>query len=287
MIQPQNCPEDVQQFCQLLRLDPDRRFLLKPAEPGRCCLLLLSLPAGTGQPPESWPSLELCFSFALDPINRELGVADGYRTSAWLAAWGLSFPPSAVSVGVPCSGWCDSWVAPSSIQAAPMPCVIAAPSPERGGSCSLPSPRPVELLTLLPHSGEPQSCWGSRQAVLGHLAPVLALRITESQNVQGWKGPLWVTQSNPTAEAGSPTAGCTGPCPGRSGIPPEKETPQPLSSLFQCSIRALHAALPYRHIPPCPVAAALHHPTPGHPLPGHLLRAATLLLRALVLLLYE
>ena len=34
---------------------------------------------------------------------------------------------------------------------------------------------------------------------------------TESQNVQGWKGPLWVIQSNPPAEAGSPTAGCTGP----------------------------------------------------------------------------
>ncbi|XP_021269649.1 NADPH-dependent diflavin oxidoreductase 1 isoform X2 [Numida meleagris] len=33
MIQPQNCPEDVQQFCQLLRLDPDKCFLLKPVEP--------------------------------------------------------------------------------------------------------------------------------------------------------------------------------------------------------------------------------------------------------------
>jgi len=32
----------------------------------------------------------------------------------------------------------------------------------------------------------------------------------------------------PPAEAGSPRAGCTGPCPGRSGISPEKETPQPL-----------------------------------------------------------
>ncbi|XP_025962039.2 NADPH-dependent diflavin oxidoreductase 1 isoform X1 [Dromaius novaehollandiae] len=34
MIQPQNSPEDVQQFCQLLRLDPDRHFVLKPSEPG-------------------------------------------------------------------------------------------------------------------------------------------------------------------------------------------------------------------------------------------------------------
>ena len=39
---------------------------------------------------------------------------------------------------------------------------------------------------------------------------------TESQNGRGWKGPLWVTQPNPHAETGSPTAGCRGPCPGRS-----------------------------------------------------------------------
>ena len=31
----------------------------------------------------------------------------------------------------------------------------------------------------------------------------------------------------PPAEAGSPTAGCTGPCPGGAWISPEKETPQP------------------------------------------------------------
>jgi len=34
---------------------------------------------------------------------------------------------------------------------------------------------------------------------------------TESQNVRGWKGPLWVIWSNPHAEAGSPTAGRRGP----------------------------------------------------------------------------
>lgn len=101
MIQPQNCPDDVQQFCQLLRLDPDRRFLLKPTEPSRSCLLLHSLPAAVGQPPELWPSLELCFSFALGTGNRELGVADGYRTSACLTARRLSFPPSALCVWIP------------------------------------------------------------------------------------------------------------------------------------------------------------------------------------------
>jgi len=41
-------------------------------------------------------------------------------------------------------------------------------------------------------------------------------RITESQNSRGWKGPLWVIWSSPSAGAGSPTAGCTGPCPGRA-----------------------------------------------------------------------
>lgn len=57
MIQPQNCPEDVQQFCQLLRLDPDRRFVLKPTEPGRSYPLLLSVPAGMRQPlSPAWPS---------------------------------------------------------------------------------------------------------------------------------------------------------------------------------------------------------------------------------------
>uniref|UniRef100_A0A8C6K2Q6 NADPH-dependent diflavin oxidoreductase 1 n=1 Tax=Melopsittacus undulatus TaxID=13146 RepID=A0A8C6K2Q6_MELUD len=39
MVQPQNCPEDVQQFCQLLCLDPDRHFLLKPTEPALPALL--------------------------------------------------------------------------------------------------------------------------------------------------------------------------------------------------------------------------------------------------------
>ena len=54
-------------------------------------------------------------------------------------------------------------------------------------------------------------------------------KVTESQSQhgRGWQGPLWVTQSNPPAKAGSPTAGCTGPCPGGAGISPEKETPQP------------------------------------------------------------
>jgi len=69
------------------------------------------------------------------------------------------------------------------------------------------------LCTIIQHRGA-RNAW--RQSV------------TESQNhrmVGVGKGPLWVTQSNPPAEAGSPTAGCRGPCPGGSGISPEKETP--------------------------------------------------------------
>jgi len=33
--------------------------------------------------------------------------------------------------------------------------------------------------------------------------------------------------ATPLTEAGSPRAGCTGPCPGGAGISPEKDTPQP------------------------------------------------------------
>ena len=54
--------------------------------------------------------------------------------------------------------------------------------------------------------------------------------ITESQNhrIVGVGRDLCGSSSPTTpAEAGSPTAGCTGPCPGGSWISPEKETPQP------------------------------------------------------------
>lgn len=56
MIQPQNCLEDVQQFCQLLCLEPHRRFVLEPMEPGRSCLLLLTPPTDTGHPLSSGPA---------------------------------------------------------------------------------------------------------------------------------------------------------------------------------------------------------------------------------------
>ena len=49
-------------------------------------------------------------------------------------------------------------------------------------------------------------------------------RITECSELEGTSVGHPV---QPPAQAGSPTAGCTGPCPGGSGISPEKETPQP------------------------------------------------------------
>lgn len=67
MIQPRNSPEDVQQFCQLLRLDPDRRFVLKPSEPGMpCSLLFLSVPAWMGPTAQQFhSSSNLGFHFTL------------------------------------------------------------------------------------------------------------------------------------------------------------------------------------------------------------------------------
>ena len=66
-----------------------------------------------------------------------------------------------------------------------------------------------------------QLCWSSAgnvcQDAWQPLVGAVGLReITELQNGGGWKGPLWVTKSNPPAKAGSPTAGCTGRCPGGS-----------------------------------------------------------------------
>lgn len=49
------------------------------------------------------------------------------------------------------------------------------------------------------------------------------------------EGALEISQPNLLLKK-FPTAGSTGKCPGGSCIPPEKETPQPLGSPFQCSI---------------------------------------------------
>ncbi|XP_078498271.1 NADPH-dependent diflavin oxidoreductase 1 [Lissotriton helveticus] len=44
MIQPQNPPGDVEQFCRLLRLDPNRKFLLKPNDAGTSLPIYLPQP---------------------------------------------------------------------------------------------------------------------------------------------------------------------------------------------------------------------------------------------------
>ena len=72
--------------------------------------------------------------------------------------------------------------------------------------------KPPELIEPI---ALPKSAAGPASSLTSFLYAVVSEsqnhRITESQNGRGWKGPLWVTQSNPPAEAGSPTAGCTGP----------------------------------------------------------------------------
>lgn len=135
MIQPQNCPEDVQQFCQLLRLEPHRRFVLEPTEPGRSCLLLLPFPAETGHPLSSGPA----WSSALPLLQTWLAVLDGHRTPACLAVQRLSFPP-VLCVWILCraSGTGRHPAVPGCTWAL----CLGSPSTEWGGSCSLLSPRP-------------------------------------------------------------------------------------------------------------------------------------------------
>jgi len=56
----------------------------------------------------------------------------------------------------------------------------------------------------------------ARVCTATHLQPADKVTVLghKVQNGRGWKGPLWVIQSNPPAESGSPTAGCIGPRPG-------------------------------------------------------------------------
>jgi len=57
---------------------------------------------------------------------------------------------------------------------------------------------------------------GMKKPNLSEPRIAVAEGFTESQNGQDWKGPVWSIWSNPPAEAGSPTAGCTGPRTGGS-----------------------------------------------------------------------
>lgn len=52
------------------------------------------------------------------------------------------------------------------------------------------------------------------QVRLQNLQEFIKIKFTEPQNGYGWKRPLEITWSNPSAQAGAPRAGCPGPRPG-------------------------------------------------------------------------
>ena len=143
---------------------------------------------------KSLTSRSLSFHIGMHPLTLILWAFQHFTSRreccVYLRAFLLSTPTS-------------TSLAPSSVAARADP-----PAPHRLHS--------LELESLLPSAPSPQ--W---------LQLPWCCRITESQHGRGWKGPLWVIQSNPPAEAGSPRTGCTGPPPGGSWISPEKETPQP------------------------------------------------------------
>lgn len=84
---------------------------------------------------------------------------------------------------------------------------------------------------------------------MNHTTEIAGLRITETQNGWGRKGYLEVIRSNPLAQARTPRAGCTGPCPGSFQRCPRMETLQPLwaPSLAKKCIPVFRWNLP-RHV---------------------------------------
>ena len=89
------------------------------------------------------------------------------------------------------------------------------------------------LLRLPPASGVDVVIW------LFHLEG-LAAGQKETHRITEWRGLEGTSVGHPVqppAQAGSPRAGCTGPCPGGSGISPEKgDSTASLGSLVQCSV---------------------------------------------------
>jgi len=106
-------------------------------------------------------------------------------------------------------------------------------------------------------------------------------RITESQNGRDGKGPLGIIYSKLLAEAGLPTAGCTGPRLGGFWISPEKENPQHVwaarssalspsegRSSSSCSDRTSYASVCACFPLPCcwaPLKGVWPHPLDTHP----------------------
>ena len=89
---------------------------------------------------------------------------------------------------------------------------------------------------------------------------------SQNHRITAWSGLEGTSVGHPVqppAQAGSPSAGCTGPCPSGSGISPEKETPQPPWAAWARAPspsdgRSCCSALPTELCAPgCPAAAAL------------------------------
>lgn len=125
MIQPQNQPEDVQLFCQLLRLEPHRSFVLEPTEPGGCC------------PAAPSPSCSARASLSSRPAWSSALPLLG----TWLGLLGAFTPALCLILGGSCAGP-GSRGGLQQCQAPPGPGVLAAPaqSGEDPAASSAPGP---------------------------------------------------------------------------------------------------------------------------------------------------
>ena len=119
---------------------------------------------------------------------------------------------------------------------------------------------PIFLLFIMLTSGSLRGTWlwyrnyisfvgeyfyaSDGQKSSGWVSITIPVKSCVSHRITEWwglEGPSVGPPVQPPAEAGSPRAGCTGLRPGRSGISPEKETPQPPWSTcssapsFECS----------------------------------------------------
>jgi len=114
----------------------------------------------------------------------------------------------------PSASWsCSSSVQLGSSSSAPRCCSYRAPWTGPAQPCGA---APLHFHRAPPAPARALLLSSPPEPILSGPLPGPSSTHTESQNSRGWKGPLWVTQSNPPAEAGSPRAGCTGPCPGGS-----------------------------------------------------------------------
>lgn len=109
---------------------------------------------------------------------------------------------------------------------------IKNPTTQTKTPCSHPQSIAPSLSTTALSSSTHRFCFSRNPIDLASKVELDASKsITESQTCGGWKEPLGITSSNPSAEAGSPGAHCPGSQhPGGFGIPPRR-----LHSLLQAS----------------------------------------------------